>query len=84
MAIVLTYLASNAMSQNRRRDLAKMFMHIDVNGSGSIEKAELVEAYKNYSDQLDVRHIEAIFDNIDTDNSGKIDFTEFLVVAEKQ
>lgn len=28
--------------------------------------------------------VENIFKNIDTDGSGKIDFTEFLVVAEKQ
>lgn len=82
--MVLTYLASNAIPQHRRRDLAKIFMKLDANLSGTIEKTDLVQVYKKEDDQIDERLIDAIFNNIDTDNSGKIDFTEFLVVVGKQ
>jgi Ca2+-binding EF-hand superfamily protein len=38
----MTYLTSNTMSQNRRRDLAEVFMEIDENHNGSLEFTELV------------------------------------------
>jgi calcium-dependent protein kinase len=81
---VLTYVASCTISQERRRALANVFMGIDKNNSGSIDVRELHEAYKEVYQETDEAVVESIFKNIDTDGSGKIDFTEFLVVAEKQ
>lgn len=76
-----TYLASNTISQQERSTLAKAFKQIDRDGSGIIERNELIEAYRSVYGAVNDRFVENIIEKIDTNGSGKIDFTEFLTAC---
>lgn len=81
LAIVETYMATNAISQEDRRILARKFREIDKDNSGAIETAELVSAFKAvYGNKYTEEAIGDIINKIDSNGSGKIDFTEFIVV----
>jgi Ca2+-binding EF-hand superfamily protein len=59
-----------------------MFKLIDKNGDGKLSKAELKEGYENhYCRLLSDKEIDAIFETADTDRSGFIDYTEFIVAT---
>lgn len=49
-----------------------------------LDKTELVEAYKTIYGMVNEQAIANIIDMIDTNGSGKIDFTEFLVATANQ
>lgn len=84
MAVVEIYLANNAITQDERDRLAQKFHEIDTDGSGMLDKAELIEAYKSIYGMVNELAIANIIDTIDTNGSGKIDFTEFLVATANQ
>lgn len=83
-AVVLTYIASQLVSNQDKEELEKIFKELDTDGDGVIERQELVNAFETYyrnSESLDYNSILKI---IDMNNSGKIDFTEFIVAASNE
>ena len=59
-----------------------MFKKLDTDNSGTLSKAELLEGYKIYYNELDAdREVDEIFAKADIDGSGKIDFTEFITAT---
>jgi len=60
------------------KELKTLFMSLDVNGDGSLTLEELkkgLEGKENGDDLL------AIMKGADTDNSGEINYTEFLAAT---
>ena len=58
---------------------------MDKNQDGTLSKEELLECYQEYYDpMIDEAYIDNILESIDINNSGRIDFTEFLVASSKQ
>ncbi len=77
----MTYVAAQLYSSQDKLELEKVFKELDADGDGVIEKNELIHAFEtHYRDHANI-DINAILKLIDTNNSGKIDFTEFLVAA---
>lgn len=63
----------------------KVFKSIDKDGDGVIEKKELITIFNSHStSRLSEKQIENILQVIDTNGSGQIDFTEFLVAASNE
>lgn len=61
-----------------------MFRSLDNDGDGVIEKDELVQAFNTHYRDHHSLDVNGIIKLIDTNNSGKIDFTEFLVAASSE
>jgi calcium-dependent protein kinase len=61
--------------------LIQAFKKFDKNGNGTISKQELLNGYKElYGDRLDIEaEVEDIWNKIDMDGSGTIDYTEWAV-----
>lgn len=59
-----------------------VFRELDANNNGIIDSEEIKQALlkKNFQ-KIDERKIKRIFNYIDTNCSGHIDYTEFLVAA---
>ena len=76
---VLTYIASR-LTDNEVKKLKDAFQKIDVNGDGMLTLEELKNAC-NQNPEVHVLNIEQIFKTIDTDNSGVINYTEFLAAS---
>jgi len=76
---VLTCMASQ-LSEFEIMDLRKVFLALDKNGDGTITLDELKEGLSKLPD-LKANEIQQIMNSIDTDKSGKIDYTEFLAAT---
>ncbi len=63
--------------------MRKAFEKIDLDNDGVIEKHELIGAFESYygGHLIDANSILKI---VDINNSGKIDYTEFLVAASSE
>lgn len=59
-----------------------MFKNLDLNGDGRLSKDEVKEGYaKHYGKLISDKEIDEMFDAVDTDQSGYIDYTEFVTAA---
>lgn len=83
--LIYTFIGSQLCSTKERNNLLKVFKEIDADGDGVIRKEELVSAFNMKSTSgLTETEIEKILNMIDTNGSGKIDFSEFLGAATNQ
>ena len=77
-----SFIASQLMSKNERDNLSKVFKAFDKNGDGKLSMEEVKEGYlEHYGRIMSDQEVEAMFRAVDTDNSGFIDYTEFVVAA---
>ncbi|EGR29296.1 protein kinase domain protein [Ichthyophthirius multifiliis] len=80
---IMTFIASQMVSQNDKEELQKSFRSLDINGDGILSKDELVQGYFQVCGDKEkaIAQVEKILAEVDTNNSGKVDFTEFLMAA---
>jgi calcium-dependent protein kinase len=80
---VLTFIASQITTQQEKDDLQQVFAMLDRDGNGRLTKEELVQGYLQVFPYRGQAEAEAkkIIELVDTNNSGEIDFTEFIVAA---
>lgn len=76
------FIASQLLTKNEKENLAKIFKAIDKNGDGKLSKEEITEGYDQFfGKNMDKNDIEKMFDSVDIDKSGFIDYSEFVVAA---
>ena len=81
---VFAYLIHNNIQLNQVHEAIKLFNNIDKNGDGQITREELYKGFekflklsgKDLQDKVDI-----IFNNIDTDHNGYIEYEEFIRAA---
>ena len=56
----------------------EIFRRYDVDGSGTIEAAELGEVMKDLGQEVSPAELRKMIEAIDADGSGEIDFEEFM------
>ena len=76
------YIASQLLTKGEKENLSKIFKSIDKNGDGKLDKEEILEGYdKFFGKAMDKEDIIKMFESVDTDNSGFIEYSEFVVAA---
>lgn len=84
MSVIESFLSFKKITQQERHELSKIFFEIDNDGSGLIEVQELIEFFRAKYPQYKEQKIIEIVQNIDKNNSGKIDFNEFITAMAKK
>jgi len=78
------YMASQLVGKDEKEKLGQMFKQFDKNGDGKLDRAEIRDGYDKYHGKvIGDEDLDKIFSQIDIDNSGYIDYTEFVASAMK-
>ena len=81
-AATLTFIGSQLISKSEREELARVFKKLDMNSDGKLSKEEIKDGYVNHFGRLiSDSEVDRMFDAVDTDQSGYIDYTEFVVAS---
>ena len=68
--------------KDEKARLYKVFKSLDKDGDGQLDRSELKEAYgKNQKLFSTEQELDSIFDKIDVNKTGQIDFSEFLMAT---
>jgi calcium-dependent protein kinase len=81
---VIAYLVHHLTNTEECMEASKLFIKIDLNYDGKIEKHELIQGFEKYwgiSKDEAIEKVELIFANIDTDFNGFIEYEEFVRAA---
>lgn len=84
---VCTFIASQLLEKEEKERLAAVFRAIDINNDGSLDKKEVKLGYsKFFNRDLSDEEVDAIFDQVDVDGTGELEYSEFVfgALGEKQ
>jgi calcium-dependent protein kinase len=79
--------SSQISAEQDREELLRTFRGLDVNGDGSLTREELRAGYLKVcglNQEEAEQQVENIFRMVDTNHSGVIDFSEFIVAAAEE
>lgn len=82
---VRTFITTQCLSSQDTKQLREVFRAIDINDDGKLSKEELLKHYeKCMGSEHAHEEVEKIMSEVDTDNNGFIDYTEFLKASLSQ
>lgn len=78
----LQYIVSFLMSKEEKNEMLELFQSLDANGDGVLSREEIFEGYKLMLGETEAqKEVDRIFNEVDIDHSGSIDYNEFLIAA---
>lgn len=76
------FMASQVLTKDERDEIDKVFRALDVHGDGMLSKELIRTGYKEQFDKaITDKELDEMFEKVDTDKSGEIDYSEFVVAA---
>lgn len=80
-----SYIGSQLISKSEKEKLGQIFKALDANGDGKLSKEEIMDGYEeHFGKLLNEDEVDQLFEDVDTDKSGFIDYSEFIVATMSQ
>jgi len=81
----LTFIVSQLVNKEEMDQMEKAFKALDKNKDGKLSKEEILEGYQEYFGKpIDEDEVNNMMKMVDTDGSGTIDYSEFVMAAMNQ
>ena len=78
----LTYIVSQLLNKEETSKMESIFKAMDLNNDGMLSMDEIKAGYeKHFGTSVDDDEIRRMFKEIDADDSGAIDYSEFLMAT---
>ncbi|EWS71123.1 calmodulin-domain kinase (macronuclear) [Tetrahymena thermophila SB210] len=78
----MSFIVSHLISEKEKEEFSQTFKQLDENGDGQLSKAEIMNGYKKvFGKNISEEEVNKIFDQIDVNQSGFIDYTEFITAV---
>jgi calcium-dependent protein kinase len=85
--LCLAYLVRN-FNDESVNDASNLYLQIDYNNDGSIDENEFVmhlkEIIEKTGEKIDESYLKKVFENIDIDKSGTVEYSEFVAAGVKK
>jgi calcium-dependent protein kinase len=79
---IWTFMVTYYASKDETQHLMQTFQALDIDKNGVLSKQEIVVGYKNiFGKAQNDREIEEMIDKLDSNNSGVIDYSEFITAT---
>lgn len=76
------YIVNQFTTSEEKRELLKTFQSLDLNKDGLLSSEELLIGLKKIMEEEEAeKEVKRIMSAIDTNNSGKIDYSEFVAAT---
>lgn len=77
-----TFIVSQLLTKKEREKIDSIFRAMDTNCDGKLSKSEIQAGYKeHFGRDLGDEEVDTIFSRVDSDLSGAIDYSEFVVAT---
>lgn len=77
----ISFIVSQLASRDEMAELQKTFKALDKNSNGRLCREELIEGYRVIMGDLAEDEVDRILKAVDTDGSGEIDYSEWIVAS---
>lgn len=78
----LTYIVSQLLNKEETSKMEAIFKAMDLNNDGKLSMEEIQAGYeKHFGTTIDDDEVKRMFKEIDTDGSGTIEYSEFLMAT---
>ncbi|CAD8146337.1 unnamed protein product [Paramecium pentaurelia] len=82
---LMQFITTQVMTNQEKEELIALFKSIDKNGDGLLSKEELLAVYSQQYDPLKAQQmVEEVFEKVDINKTGAVDFTAFVSAACQQ
>ncbi|KAL4441167.1 hypothetical protein ABPG74_002117 [Tetrahymena malaccensis] len=80
---ILTFISVNLVSSKDKIELENLFKRLDTNQDGRLSKEEIMNGYNQiwHNNYMTEEQINLIFDQVDSDKSDSIDYSEFITAT---
>lgn len=72
---------SPAVAEYLKELLADAFHYYDTDRNGNLDRSEVYVFFRDFNETISDAEMAKLFEQVDTDNSGSVDFDEFIGVA---
>lgn len=80
-----TFIVSQLLTKNEKEKIDSVFRAMDVDCDGKLSRMEIKKGYKeHFGKSISDEELEQIFSRVDSDMSGEIDYSEFVMATMSQ
>lgn len=81
--LIMSFIATQIITPQEKEELRKVFADLDTSKNGRLSKEEITKGLEKLTEdyRMTEKEIDELFEKLDADGSGEVEYTEFIVAA---